>query len=562
MDSLTVTKVNSKTSVTLNLNNYLSSGGQADLYVKDGLVYKIYHEANKVIPEKKIEELKALNKDNIIIPIEHIRDKKSLIGFTSKEVKSCKPVIEVMTNVYWKNNGVKIDNVIELVNLMKDTFSFIHDNKCLVIDANEYNFLINGICNYAYFIDVDSYQTPSFKASYITPSIKDYHTKDFNELTDWFSFAIIACQLFVGMHPFKGKHNKYKTIPERILNNISIFNKNVRTNSNVRDFSYIPQEYMKWFIDLFEKGLRNVPPTADGGMINVIAPQIQVVNSTDVFELSFISEYEEDINSHRYFNGTDIVHTDNFVFLNYRKYQNKKRIALTENNNFVFVDHENRKLCFDSTSNSVVKHVDINADNMFIYDHNAFFVNRDTVSHICFKEFNNVMIPFIDVNFKKILKNSTKFFDGYFVIDIFKDKYFCLPYHPNKNWKWCEVKINELKDYKLVNGKRRKNIIILTGYRNGVHDKIVIKFNKDYSNYVIRIFEDVDYLESNFDVLDSGICVHMIEDHKIELFYSDFKDNSVKLIEDFKIDTNMIIMERENLAAVAIGKKIYKISMR
>jgi len=562
MNSLTVTKVNSKTNVTLNLNNYLSSGGQADLYVKDNLVYKIFHESNIVVPEKKIEELRVLNKDNIVIPIEHIRDKNSLVGFTCKEVKNCKPIIEVMTNVYWKNNRIKIDDIVELVNFMKDTISFIHDKKCLIIDANEYNFLVNNVCNYAYFIDVDSYQTPSFKASYITPSIKDYHTNNFNELTDWFSFAILACQLFVGMHPFKGKHNKYKTIPERVLNNISIFNKDVRINSNVRDFSYIPQEYMKWFNDLFEKGLRNAPPTADGGMINIIVPQIQVINNTDVFRLTYLSEYEEEINNHRYFNGTDIIHTDNFTFLNYRKYQNKKRVGLTENSNFVFVDHENEKLCFDSTNNSIVKHVDINANNMFVYDNNAFFVNKNTVSHICFKEFNNIIVPFIDQNSKKILENSTKFFDGYFVIDIFKDKYFCLPYHQNKNWKWCELKINELKDYKLINGKRRKNIIILAGYKDGIHDKIVVKFDENYSSYVIRIFEDVDYLESNFDVLDSGICVHMIEDHKIELFYSKFEDNSVKLIEDFKIDASMIIIARGNSAAVVIEKKLYKISTK
>ena len=47
---------------------------------------------------------------------------------------------------------------------------------------------------------VDSYQTAHYPATAIMPSVRDWKVPlhDFSELSDWFSFAIVSFQVFLG----------------------------------------------------------------------------------------------------------------------------------------------------------------------------------------------------------------------------------------------------------------------------------------------------------------------------------------------------------------------------
>jgi len=56
--------------IFLSKNNYLSQGGEASIYTKDGFAYKIYHEKNKCISSGKIGELAKLNRKEILCPIQ------------------------------------------------------------------------------------------------------------------------------------------------------------------------------------------------------------------------------------------------------------------------------------------------------------------------------------------------------------------------------------------------------------------------------------------------------------------------------------------------------------
>ena len=53
-------------------------------------------------------------------------------------------------------------------------------------------------------------------------SVRDRHAAGWNEGTDWFSFALVSFQMFVGIHPYKGKHPALKTLDERMAQNVSV----------------------------------------------------------------------------------------------------------------------------------------------------------------------------------------------------------------------------------------------------------------------------------------------------------------------------------------------------
>src|SRR4030042_7024396 len=139
--------------------------------------------------------------------------------------------------------------IIHLVENIKKLIYFVHDKNCLIVDGNELNYLVNNDFITPYMIDVNSWQTPSYNATAIMPSIRDWSTTTFSELTDWFSFAIISFQLFIGVHPFKGTHKKYRRndFVNRVKDSVSVFNSQVSLPPSARDFNLIPGSYKDWY---------------------------------------------------------------------------------------------------------------------------------------------------------------------------------------------------------------------------------------------------------------------------------------------------------------------------
>ena len=58
--------------VILSQNDFIAKGGQASVYLKDNWAYKIYHHADQMIPEAKIDELKAIRSDAVMKPLEAV----------------------------------------------------------------------------------------------------------------------------------------------------------------------------------------------------------------------------------------------------------------------------------------------------------------------------------------------------------------------------------------------------------------------------------------------------------------------------------------------------------
>ena len=63
--------------VSLTDNNYVARGGQGEVYEKHGIIYKIYHDPTHMIPAGKMNELRILDKPNIMRPISPIYPSKN-----------------------------------------------------------------------------------------------------------------------------------------------------------------------------------------------------------------------------------------------------------------------------------------------------------------------------------------------------------------------------------------------------------------------------------------------------------------------------------------------------
>ena len=165
-----------KKTETLSDKNYIAQGGQGTVYVKNNVVFKIYHDVKKLIPEQKIIELGVLkNIKNIIIPTTSIFNYKTRerIGFIMRYVKDTEYLCKLFVNNFKNNNNITQQMIVDIVKKMQETLIAVHNEGVQVGDYNEMNFLTDGKYLKTYNIDVDSYGTKNYPPTAIMDSVRD-----------------------------------------------------------------------------------------------------------------------------------------------------------------------------------------------------------------------------------------------------------------------------------------------------------------------------------------------------------------------------------------------------
>ena len=178
----------------------------------------------------KIKELSAITLPTIIKPQHVVLDNSSkVIGYTMQFVQNKVALCQLFPKPYKQRNNINTTALISISDQLRRGIQHCHEKNILLVDVNELNFIIDDQkYKLVYFIDVDSYQTPSFPATALMESVRDRHSSTFSKNTDWFAFGIVSFQMQIGIHPYKGKHFQFKTLDERMKANIPVFHKDVK----------------------------------------------------------------------------------------------------------------------------------------------------------------------------------------------------------------------------------------------------------------------------------------------------------------------------------------------
>jgi len=199
----------------------------------------------------------------------------------------------------------------------------VHAAGALVVDLNDMNFLVDDTLSTVFAIDVDSYQTASHPATAVSPATRDPHTLvrgHFTKLSDWFAFAILAFQLWTGVHPYRGKHPHVKSLEQRMQQQLSVMNPHVKVPKVARPIAAIPAAYRSWLHAVLEEGKRLPPPTQARISTPAIAPAaVPLASSADlsiVRVLQVPSRIRDVVTSQ---NGELFVLTDDAVYAGKRR---------------------------------------------------------------------------------------------------------------------------------------------------------------------------------------------------------------------------------------------------
>jgi len=526
----TTVKINGIGKVKLTDKNFIGEGGQAKVYKYNDQAVKIYHDKNDVIPEKKIQELKKLNMPNVLAPKELVYDSNNNIcGYTMDYVADTSPICRMFTKSFKKQNSLDTSDIVDFVKEIQSTIKEIHKNDCVIVDLNEMNILASQDFKTPLFIDVDSYKTPSYNATAIMESIRDpkVTNNNFTRLSDWYSFAIIAFQMYIGIHPFKGKHPNYKPNQwqQRMKDGVSVFDKKASLPSICNDFSVIPKAHLDWMKEIFVENKRSIPPTPSGAVSTPIKKSTIIITGNEGFLIDKYFELDEEIEALYDFVGAKYFLTKSSVYKGKQKLsniiENFYKVILCKSSDVTPIvckhDLKSKEVIIEKIGGahiSTMKATRIMEKNGCLY-----VLYNGNLSCVTFNSYGNKIVPRVKI-VSQVSELACKVFDGAIAQSLLGQPFLVIPFSETACTK---VHIPELKGYKIIDMKCEKQICILSVSKNGIYSRLIITFDEKFKHYTMRVVDDLIYEDINFTVLPSNVCVYVSGDKEIEVFVNSDK---------------------------------------
>jgi hypothetical protein len=523
-----------KIQVTITDKDYLAAGGEAEIYTHGGKVYKLYHDpVAKMLPLQKMQELSCITDPQVVLPEDVIYDSKTgaPLGYTTRFVDNVDPILKIFNRAYKTTNNITPQMVADLVKKLQGTLSSIHSAQCLAVDFNELNILIGlGPDIIPWFIDTDSYATPSFKATAIMDSIRDRKATVYDAkgtmhykptvLSDWYSWAIISFWVYTNVHPYRGNHPNYKPKDKhkQMDDGFSVFAPGVRVPPTVEDFAVIPKRHLDWYKLVFERGERSIPPQTDSTVPLLVPTQIITITGTDKLGVDQVASC-----------GSPILWVQQILGVNYVVTKN----SLYSGNNSVRLHNGTNKVVFcPAAGGSVVTatkagglvefselYTDVQIESLRspdVFERNGAIY---TVTNGALIESSFVPVGTKLVHRSKSVENisnlSAKMYEGCVVQDLLGKKYLTVPYALGRAF---SKYLPGLDHVRIIDAKSDKNVTVLIGEEKGKYNRYVVVFDKRYQNFEIRVDADVPYDPINFAVLDNGLCLLLSAPDQIQLF--------------------------------------------
>lgn len=561
-----MTVYRNKQPVRLSDSQLLGSGGEGSAYKVGDEVLKVYHKPLDRTFLDKMRELSPLvSMPNVVTPEDPLFDKEDrLIGYVMRSVRDPIALPLLFTTSYLQRNGIALPITVRLAMRMHETTEAIHEKKILIVDANEFNFLVQlqGSME-PFFIDVDSYQTPSFPATALHPNIQDYTATIFNEGTDWYSMAIVTFQLFTGIHPYKGRATGFASddLAARCQSHISVLNPKVSyPKAAVRSFKDIPQGYLAWYEAIFEGGER-LPPPKDPGRGIIRRADVTMVAShlliQDLFDLG------HPIRDLRRIGGQLTVLTQGSIDLP----ETNERIETSTPHSFPL--QSDRGAIIEVFLHAGYLHVklatgggtlrsDIAAERMFMVDDRLYAIFRGNVQEIVATTLaqNAVLVTFTPM---RVLESASKIMRGCVYMDVFGRPNFLIPYGFKLSTIFHSA---DLDGYRIVDAFYENATMIVLGSKNGVYDRFTFKFNVNGSGLSVvdhDVDRDVLLEEINATVLQNGMLAEVVEDN---LRLSARGAVQKKVVQGAGLPAGASLRSDGTKVFYVLGSKSFSVSMR
>jgi phage FluMu protein gp41 len=559
--------VQGKGEIKLARSDFKAQGGEGVIYVKASTAYKIYLDPARAITVQKIAELSVLSLPNIIRPLDLLLNGKNVpIGYSMKSVGKSYSLCQLFPRAFRQRNNLTSDLTLKLVRRLQEGVAHVHSKGILIVDLNELNFLVSTDFREVFFIDVDSYQTPSFPATVLMESVRDRHAKIFTANTDWFSFAVVSFQMFTGIHPFKGTFPPLQHLPDaesklnaRMLANISVLHNGVTVPMSCLSFSQIPPLYLDWYRAVFEEGKR-LPPPQDVQQQIIVQPAIptQGVIIGSAVVITRLREFDSQIVSH---DGSTTI-TEKSVYFDGKRYPRPtfdlKLVVSSRQRHLIAAFIDSSGLQFRDLTTGKDIDADVKAEEIAVSGGQLFIKQAESIFAVDLIELPDRILVGIKP-IANVMMRATQMFEGLAIQNLLGATYASILVSGGKAY---QVRLPELDGHQIVDAKLERNVLVIVVVKNGRYDKLIYRFAKQFDAYDVRVIPDIVTTGVEFTVLDSGIVLHLAEDNNLEIFSSVRGSTSIKTIADAALADDIRLFHTGTQALIARGAEIYRIRLQ
>ncbi len=566
-------------------NNFKAKGGEGSIYIVGDVVCKIC-EPGAMIPESKFQELAVLDHPRIIRPEDILLDgRKHPVGYTMKLVPgNAMPLAQILTKAYQQRENVTQQHKADLVAQIADGLRFVHSHPgYLQVDGNELNYMVTSDHKEVYFIDVNSFETPSHPADAIMASIRDWSIVPdaagrwpWSQMSDWYSFAIISWYLFTAIHPYKGFHpdypNKKTFMQDQMKANISVLHPKVEFPVAAVFFpfeDFVPGgkdgAYMQWYRAIFVDGKRLAAPTSFQAQIVAAVAKVREIIGSNNFVMTMIQNYVRTIVGHFASGNRTVVMTNDQIWVDNNpmpKPEARSRVGFTPKGNVpVLATLENGDyITLQDLDAKTPIRFDGRARDIMACEGRLYALGENDISEVEFVETGSMIFATLSP-VAQIMPNATQMFQGVAFQDMFGAhiaSIFPAPKHHR------QIRIKELAGFQITDAKYEGNVLMVVAMerQTGQYSRFIFRFASDWSGYDCRIIDNITPTGINFTVSQSGICVCITEEEKVELFPNAKGSTRVDSITDPAIVGDMRLCHSGKEVRFAHGTKLYRFSMK
>lgn len=550
--------------VSLGRRDFVAQGGEAAVYAKSGVAYKLYTDPGAVIPVGKLRELGSITDPNVIKPERFVTDPRSRrpIGYAMRHVPDGYSLCQLFPPTFRERHDLSPQRAFELVQALRRQVASIHRAGARIVDLSELNVLASHDLRELYFIDVDSYQTAHFPATAITPSVADPLVVDghYTELSDWFSFAVVTFQLLVGIHPYKGTHPRVRGLIARKEQHLSVFDDEVSLPRVCYPLEVIPAGYRAWYRAVLQQAARLPPPVDPGGVVVVGAPP--PLGAGTSITLAELAQYDTDVVDVWDDHGGLVIRTQNGVWVDRRQLQRSiaghAAVGWTRRApRPVLASLDDRLRLLDLTTATELA-VAAQADELMGYDGRVYIRSGDKILELVFHEVGPAVIAAVE-HVADVLPHATQLFEGVALQSLLGATYAML--FPQSGT--CHaVRVPELDGCQVVDAKYDHQVLMVVRAVSGSYDRLVFRFDGAFARYDVREVADVGPCGLNFVTLDSGVCVCLAEDDSLEVFSNRKDSPAFKRVVDDALGADLTLRREPGRVLCHRGSSLFRLSLR
>ena len=488
-----------------------------------------------------------------------VDDRGAPLGYIMRFAGPSYSLCPVIPRSFRERHGIGPDQAFQLVLRLRTGIENVHRAGVLLVDIHERNFLVDPSFQDICFIDVDSYQTPHYPATALLPVVRDWHaTGGFSDGSDWFSFAVLSFQLLTGLHPYKGKHPRVRSLEERMKGNLSVFDPCVRTPAAWYGLDVIPDNYLSWFRAVLQEGKRLAPP-ADGKAARVAAAALCAPPSTLTVREVFAAPAP--------IRGAVRVRDGVALWTTEGVYHDRRRILdvppgcfgvgfVPTTGRLVVAAIQGGTLALIDGSDGSPVPLALRADEAMTCGGRIYVRSRDRIVEIRLLQAGDKLVAVPQVA-GQVLPLATRLWPGVALQNLLGAVYASV--YP-RTGESRQVRLPELDGACVMSAAFDRGVLMVHAERGGAYQRWVFRFDQRDSGYDARREAGDPAAEVSFAVLDNGVCVALSGEDEVEVFSSARGDSGLRRIEDVGVSEGRLVTDGSRLLTVS-GQTLRWISL-